>query len=180
MQLTAHKNASTAAVSKPAYFDFDSYVLKTTTGRLLDSLVEFYSRNPGIQIELNAFADEVGAEDYNLRLSNKRGLAVQKYLVGKGVLPGSIVIYARGEANAGGSSAPNRAAPRRNAAQRKVTIAIQDMAIETRQDSETFVILPETELSVIAGKVKIPMAELRRLNGFKTDTVEPYRPIRIR
>ena len=180
MQLTAHKNASTAAVSKPAYFDFDSYVLKTTTGRLLDSLVEFYSRNPGIQIELNAFADEVGAEDYNLRLSNKRGLAVQKYLVGKGVLPGSIVIYARGEANAGGSGVPNRTAPRRNAAQRKVTIAIQDMAIETRQDSETFVILPETELSVIAGKVKIPMAELRRLNGFKTDTVEPYRPIRIR
>ncbi len=179
MQLTAHKNTSTASVSTPAYFDFDSYVLKRTTGRLLDSLVEYYRQNPAIQIELNAFADEVGSEDYNLRLSNKRGLAVQKYLVGKGVLPGSIVIYARGETSMGGK-VPNRTAPRRNAAQRKVSIAIQDTAIENRLNSETFVILPETELSVISGKVKVSVAELRKLNGFKTDTVEPYRPIRIR
>jgi outer membrane protein OmpA-like peptidoglycan-associated protein/Tol biopolymer transport system component len=176
MELTAYKETSVPAVFEAAYFDFDSYVLKRTTAQVLDKLVDYYKKNPDVQIELNAFTDEKGSDDYNLRLSNRRGLAVQTYLQKKGVLPASLVMYARGELK--GNSVTRFGAPQSDAAARKVTISIQKNTSEA--SSESFVIMPDTDLEVISRKTGIAVDKLKKLNGFKTNVVEPYRPIRIR
>ncbi len=178
MELTAYKEVSQPMAFEPAYFDFDSYVLKRSTAQLLDQLVVYYKENPGVQIELNAFTDEIGSDNYNLRLSNRRGLAVQKYLQSQGVLPASLVMYARGELK--GNKSTRFETPQRNAEARKVTIFIQKNASDSQPLAETFIILPDTNLPAISRKTGVSVNKLRKLNGFKTDTIEAYRPIRVR
>jgi outer membrane protein OmpA-like peptidoglycan-associated protein len=172
LALTAYRDATRPVSFSPAYFAFDSHVLSKRAIRTLDSLVAFYKKHPDSQIELNAFADAAGTEEYNLRLSRQRGAAVQKYLLGKGVPPGGIVMYARGEVK---SAKPAQ----RNPAFRKVTVSIQrsDAHLNT---AETFVVLPDTDLKTIARKTGVAIEKLRQLNGFKTDIVEAYRPIRVK
>ena len=180
MELTAYRNESKPVAFESAYFDFDSYVLKRPTAQILDQLVKYYNENPDIQIELNAFADEIGSDSYNLRLSNKRGLAVQKYLISKGVLPGSIVVYARGELKGNRVTRFGTPRPQPNSEARKVIINIQKNASQNHLAAETFVILADTDLQIIARKTGISIEKLRKLNGFKTNTIEPYRPVRIK
>lgn len=45
----------------------------------------FLKKNPGISVEVQGFADELGPEDYNLKLSERRAKAVYDILVDSGV-----------------------------------------------------------------------------------------------
>jgi OOP family OmpA-OmpF porin len=42
-------------------------------------------RNPGVKLEVKGYADELGAENYNIQLSEKRAKAVYDVLVASGV-----------------------------------------------------------------------------------------------
>jgi outer membrane protein OmpA-like peptidoglycan-associated protein len=63
-------------------FAFDSYQLTPEAHQLLDTLAvvlqDTLMRDKIVRIE--GHTDSVGSEDYNLRLSSKRALAVQHYL----------------------------------------------------------------------------------------------------
>ncbi|MDB2415526.1 OmpA family protein, partial [Rickettsiales bacterium] len=48
-------------------------------------------------IILNGYADRMGAEDYNLKLSKRRAMAVKKALVAAGLDADSIMVFAFGE-----------------------------------------------------------------------------------
>lgn len=50
----------------------------------LDRIVEFLKINSGVSIEISAHTDDVGDEEYNLRLSERRALSVFRYLTKKG------------------------------------------------------------------------------------------------
>jgi outer membrane protein OmpA-like peptidoglycan-associated protein len=71
-------------------FDFNSAVLDESSFAELDRVVELLTKNPSLNIEIAAHTDDVGSDDYNLRLSEKRALGVVDYLARKGAEPGRL------------------------------------------------------------------------------------------
>lgn len=67
------------------FFETDSYNLKTESHLELDKVVGFLVTNESLVVEISGHTDNVGTENYNLTLSQKRADAVVDYLVSKGV-----------------------------------------------------------------------------------------------
>ena len=62
-------------------FETNSADLEPSSMLELDKIVEFMELNPSVDIEISAHSDNVGAADYNLRLSDRRAASVKDYLV---------------------------------------------------------------------------------------------------
>lgn len=71
-------------------FAFNRWDLNGSAQTDLLSLVKRLKENPKLGVELEGYADSVGARDYNLQLSQKRVETVRRYLVEKGVEPSRI------------------------------------------------------------------------------------------
>jgi outer membrane protein OmpA-like peptidoglycan-associated protein len=71
--------------------------LKAGTVSNLDRLVGFLNENPGRKIEIEGHTDNVGSEDSNLGLSQRRADSVKSYLVQQGIEAGRIVSSGKGE-----------------------------------------------------------------------------------
>jgi OmpA-OmpF porin, OOP family len=67
------------------YFDFGKSDVKTESYPELDKILRLMSENPGIKIEIDAHTDNVGSDDYNLKLSQARAESVLNYLVSNGI-----------------------------------------------------------------------------------------------
>ncbi|RMG80574.1 MAG: OmpA family protein [Bacteroidetes bacterium] len=67
------------------YFEFDSWELHPRSYIELKKLLTIMKNNPGMIIELRGHTDDRGSEDYNLKLSEKRALAVVQYLQQHGI-----------------------------------------------------------------------------------------------
>ena len=72
-------------------FDFDKSDLRPESKPELDRAMRFILQNPGRRFEISAHTDNLGTEEYNLDLSERRASSVRKYLVDHGV-PGDIII----------------------------------------------------------------------------------------
>ena len=96
-------------------FDHNSSVLTTSSYAELDKLVKLMQDNPSMQIELSAHTDDVGSEQYNMRLSQQRGESVRKYLIRKGVVAKRIIAkgYGKNKPLVPNDSDENRAINRR-------------------------------------------------------------------
>ncbi|MBA4143833.1 MAG: OmpA family protein [Nitrosospira sp.] len=88
------------SLSSDTLFDFDRAVLKSEGKQSLDELV---SKLEGVNydtIVVIGYADRIGSEDYNKKLSMRRAEAVKTYLVKeKGISPDNIFTDGKGEAN---------------------------------------------------------------------------------
>jgi outer membrane protein OmpA-like peptidoglycan-associated protein len=70
------------------YFETAKAVIKPESFPILDAIAATLLGNPDIQlVEIQGHADERGADDYNLQLTDDRAHAVLKYLTDKGVEP---------------------------------------------------------------------------------------------
>jgi outer membrane protein OmpA-like peptidoglycan-associated protein len=78
-------------------FGFDSYALTTTTTDNLTSLAKTLNKYPDTNIVIEGHTDKIGSDDYNMTLSKKRAVAVEKYLVSRDVKGGRITPYGYGE-----------------------------------------------------------------------------------
>jgi peptidoglycan-associated lipoprotein len=67
------------APSGVVYFGFDSYVLTTESGNILQANFNQLASRPTIQIE--GHCDEQGSSEYNLSLGEKRAKAAQNYMI---------------------------------------------------------------------------------------------------
>lgn len=106
-------NLMQAGIAMDVLFRTDEYVLADTTGARLAELAGSLASKPDIRVQLDGFADERGAADYNLKLSGKRVAFVRDQLVSAGVDPSRIQIAAHGEAPAQDESVDSYALERR-------------------------------------------------------------------
>jgi OOP family OmpA-OmpF porin len=58
-----------------------------------------YEKNPGIKGKIQGYTDNIGSDEYNLGLSQRRAEAVEKYLEAKGVDPDAMSAKGYGSAN---------------------------------------------------------------------------------
>ncbi|HAH32636.1 MAG TPA: hypothetical protein DCL44_10030 [Elusimicrobia bacterium] len=78
-------------------FEFDSDKLLEPSFRTLDMVAEILLKHRTLKLTVTGHADDVGAEEYNKKLSLRRAVAVKSYLVLKGVYPDFIRVYGYGK-----------------------------------------------------------------------------------
>ena len=66
-------------------FDSAKSDLRPACAPALDSLVRVLEKHPEIRIGISGHTDDVGADEYNLDLSERRAKAVQTYLIAHGI-----------------------------------------------------------------------------------------------
>ena len=96
-----------AVINEFVLFDFNSTVIKEGYKSYLDRVAETSTNKT---IEVVAYTDEVGSENYNNNLSKQRAIAVKRYLVNKGLSSNSIIIVPKGESTKYGVDSLNRRA----------------------------------------------------------------------
>jgi OOP family OmpA-OmpF porin len=67
------------------YYAFDSAKPLGYSASAANYVSNFMKRNPGVKMEIKGYADELGPEDYNMKLSESRAKAVYDLLVASGV-----------------------------------------------------------------------------------------------
>lgn len=83
------------------YFDFNKSTITPDATMKLNNLVMALIESEGVEsLSIVGYADRIGGDKYNLKLSEKRQMAVQDYINSKVDIPTEIVqASARGEAN---------------------------------------------------------------------------------
>jgi OOP family OmpA-OmpF porin len=79
-------------------FNFDKAFIRGDQRRILDEFVASLAGTEYESIEAVGFADRIGPEAYNQKLSERRAEAVKAYLAAKGIPAGKIRTEGRGEA----------------------------------------------------------------------------------
>ncbi len=67
------------------YFEFNKWNLLPASYTELDKVVKFMTENPKVEIELSGHTDNVGKQEYNQNLSQKRAEAVRAYVLSRGI-----------------------------------------------------------------------------------------------
>lgn len=89
-----------AGIAMDLLFRTDEAVLADSTTSRLSQLAATLGRMQGVHIQLDGFADERGAADYNQALSERRVKFVRDRFVAAGVNPDRITVNAHGESTA--------------------------------------------------------------------------------
>lgn len=74
-----------SVVLKNIYFDFDSAELRYDSEDGVNAVYNYLMLNPYKNILIEGYTDDVGSEEYNLRLSEKRAESVKNALINKGI-----------------------------------------------------------------------------------------------
>ncbi len=86
------------SVSAKALFGFDKYIITEKGRRILDSAADKLKANVDVDLVMvTGHADKIGTKQYNLKLSERRAIAVKTYLVSKGVGASRLTTAGRGE-----------------------------------------------------------------------------------
>ncbi len=94
------------------YFGFDSDKITPAVADELAALAKCIQEQ-GRPVTLEAHADNVGTEEYNILLTDRRGQSVMRYLVTMGVTEGMLTVIGKGALEATGDSESGRAKDRR-------------------------------------------------------------------
>ena len=117
-------------VTASVLFDFDRSVLRPGETPKLDELAAEFKGGAFGRVDAVGHADRIGADSYNLRLSEQRAEAVRAHLVGKGVDAGSIRTEAKGETEAKTGEACKKLGPERRKNQKLVECLQPDRRVE--------------------------------------------------
>ena len=79
------------------YFDFNASTPQKYSLWAADFVANFLAKNPSANINIVGYADEIGGENYNQKLSQKRADVVKKLLTDRGVDASRLTFEGRGE-----------------------------------------------------------------------------------
>jgi outer membrane protein OmpA-like peptidoglycan-associated protein len=85
-------------VLKNIFFDFDKASIRPESANEIARLVKLLKDNPKLKIELASHTDNVGSDDYNLKLSDSRSQSVVAYIISKGIVASRLIAKGYGEA----------------------------------------------------------------------------------
>ncbi|MBN7801760.1 OmpA family protein [Algoriphagus aestuariicola] len=88
------------------YFGFDSHKPLDYSTSSASFVANFLQKNPSLNLEVEGYADELGEEDYNMQLSEKRAKAVYDLLVAAGVQASRLTYKGYGEDSSLDKSSP--------------------------------------------------------------------------
>jgi len=108
IQVPADENAESYSITvmyqlpktyilKDINFDTGKSTLKQSSFETLNNLVELLENKPEMKIELSGHTDDVGDDDFNLKLSESRAKSVKQYLTNKGIDANRITAIGYGE-----------------------------------------------------------------------------------
>ncbi|MFP4092290.1 MAG: OmpA family protein [Cyclobacteriaceae bacterium] len=157
------------------YFDFNQAYLRPEARMALAGLAAYYASHPDIVIEINAFTDSTGNDQYNLELSRRRGQSAFDYLLQQGVDRSSLVINAKGVSTAI-STSNNFVSQQMN---RRVEFYITGRRIDYEPEIVTRILRPDVTLEQLAASTGISEEEIRQLNGLSNNELQSFKPIRI-
>lgn len=78
-------------------FDVNKTELKTIARTNIESLASSLKNNPETNILIVGHTDATGAENYNLKLSERRAASVRSYIIGQGILSSRLQTEGKGE-----------------------------------------------------------------------------------
>ncbi|HET6227255.1 MAG TPA: OmpA family protein [Bacteroidia bacterium] len=84
-------------IASKIYFETNSAKLKPVSSGQLDALVEILKKYEGANLTIEGHTDNVGNDDYNMELSQKRTESVKNYLMTKGILESRLTAKGYGE-----------------------------------------------------------------------------------
>lgn len=85
LEATAEPQGALVEIPDDVLFDFDSAELRSDASVVLDDVVEVLTLLEDAPAEIRGHTDDVGDDEYNLELSQRRAEAVADYLVDAGV-----------------------------------------------------------------------------------------------
>ncbi len=80
-------------------FATNSDVLFSSSYPELNKYVEKMNKNKDLEIKIIGYTDNVGSARYNLRLSEKRAIAIKKYFTDQGIVESRIMTEGKGQEN---------------------------------------------------------------------------------
>ncbi len=108
-------------VFENVFFEFDSFELKQESLSSLRRLDRFLQDNPKVSILITGHTDNLGSDDYNLKLSLQRAQSVQTYLLTEGTKSDRIKVVGKGFRE---PMVPNNN-PANQAKNRRITVSVQ-------------------------------------------------------
>lgn len=79
------------------YFGTNLFSLTTNSKRIIDLFVEFLNENPSIKVEIQGHTDNIGNDDANQLLSERRAKSVYDYILTKNINPDRVRYKGYGE-----------------------------------------------------------------------------------
>ncbi|MDR2077052.1 MAG: peptidoglycan-associated lipoprotein Pal [Desulfovibrio sp.] len=79
------------------YFEYDRYDLKSESKAVLTQKAAIIKQYPQLRVTIEGHCDELGTEEYNLALGERRARAAYEFLVGLGVPPGQLEMISYGK-----------------------------------------------------------------------------------
>jgi len=95
--LTAEEETQVLRSTSSIKFDFNSDKLQEGSFASLDQLYALLQKYPGSRLIVEGHTDNVGSDEFNLKLSQRRADAVKSYLVAKGIDAARIAAQGYGE-----------------------------------------------------------------------------------
>lgn len=84
-------------IASKIYFETNSAKLKPVSSGQLDALVDILKKYDAANLVIEGHTDDVGNDDYNMELSQKRTESVKNYLMSKGILEARLTAKGYGE-----------------------------------------------------------------------------------
>jgi OOP family OmpA-OmpF porin len=84
-------------IGSKIFFENNSDKLKVASLSQLDELAKILYKYEGASLTIEGHTDSVGADDFNMTLSQKRSDSVKQYLIGKGILDTRLTAVGFGE-----------------------------------------------------------------------------------
>lgn len=79
------------------YFDFGKWDLKQEAVPVLNQLAQVLKENPEYKLHITGHTDNIGTDEFNYELSEKRANTVKDYLISSGCNENNIIIIAKGK-----------------------------------------------------------------------------------
>ena len=175
LRLSGYREANTTTAYETLYFNFNESSLRPEAKQALRELAQLLVLNDKAVAEINAFADSMGNDAYNLQLSRLRASAVFDFLVAQRVDPSALVLNAEGVSTAW-SSTNSFVSQQLN---RRVEIRLIGQDLRYTPRAETRITRPTISIEQLIRRLGVGLPELERLNGTSVDTLTPLTPLRI-